>query len=308
MSTPMYEPLQAVPPLTENHVKMAWLLQARQAARSALDAALAVPRRAAGYVGRLIHKLHLDSAASWLRRTAVRLAQPLKAASSVLGKTGLVAAATGVVTSPTGRAVLNTVGRTLGKLIGWTARKTYSGIDRVLRCFGKLGNKAADKMFAGVVSLGGKVATVATPVVHRVARLSDPSTTQARVLSGICQSYVIHKLLKGFIGNGWLRLAVELVLVPAVLDSRIWAWTKGTLQQARTRAHRLQEQAQVLVDLQHQEAAHNEQLLVPTDLKDMPVAAGLENVQLPDPASEVPVPSNRAERRAAQRPGKRPQH
>ena len=66
MSAQIYEPLQAVPPITENHVKMAWLLQARQAARTALDAALAVPRKAAAYVGRLIHKLHLNSAASWL--------------------------------------------------------------------------------------------------------------------------------------------------------------------------------------------------------------------------------------------------
>ena len=102
MSAQMYEPLQAVPPLTENSIQMAWLLQARQVARTALDAALAVPRKAAGYVGRLIHKLHLDSAASWLRRAIARLAQPLKAASSALSTSGLLAAAAGVVTSPTG--------------------------------------------------------------------------------------------------------------------------------------------------------------------------------------------------------------
>jgi len=292
----MYEPLRVAPPLTENHVKMAWLLQARQAARTALDAALAVPRKAAGYVGRLIHRLHFDTATSWLRRAASRLAQPLRAASSVLGKTGLMAAVTSVVTSPTGRAVLNRAGRMLGKIVGWMARKTYSGIDRVLRCFGTLGNKAADKLFAGVVSLGGKVASVASPVVHRVARLSDPSTTQARVLSGICQSYVIHKLLKGFIGNSWLRLAVELVLGSAVLDSRLWAWTKGVLVQARTRAHRLQEQAQVLVDLERQET--DQLLQVPDDREDVHVVTTLDE----------PVPSNRAERRSAQRQGKRPQH
>ncbi len=40
----------------------------------------------------------------------------------------------------------------LGRLIGWTARNTYSGIDRALRCFGQIGNKAADKLLAGVVS------------------------------------------------------------------------------------------------------------------------------------------------------------
>jgi hypothetical protein len=216
----------------------------------------------------------------------------LKAASSALGKTGLLAAAAGVVTSATGRAVLNRTGRTLGRFIGWMARKTYSGIDRVLRCFGKVGNQAADKLFAGVVSLGGKVATVASPIVHRVARLSDPATPQARVLSGLCQSYVIHKLLKGFIGNGWLRLAVELVLVPAVLDSRLWAWTKGAALEARTRAHRLQEQAQVLVDLEQ-----DDQLLLIPDVEDVHVVTTLDE----------PIPSNRAERRAAQRHGKRPQ-
>ena len=295
MSAQMYEPLQAVPSLTENHVQMAWLLQVRQAASTALDAALAVPRKAAGYVSRLIHKLHLDSAASWLRRSATRLAQPLKAASSALGKTGLLAAATGVVTSPTGRAVLNSAGRTVGKLIGWTARKTYSGIDRVLRCFGKTGNTAADKLFAAVVCLGGKVATVASPVVHRVARLSDTSTPQVRVLSGICQSYVIHKVLEGLVGNTWLRLLAELVLVPAVLDSRLWAWTRGALVQARTRAHRLQEQAQVVVDLERQQQTAD-QLLLPDDLQDVQVVTTLDE----------PVPANRAERRAAQR-GKRPQ-
>lgn len=295
MSAQMYEPLQAVPPLTNNHVKMAWLLQVQQAARTALDAALAVPRKAAAYVGRAIHKLHLDSAASWLQRRAVRLAQPLRLAGSVLGRTGLLAAATGVVTSPTGRAVLNGVGRLLGNAFGWLARTTYSGIDSALRCFGKVGNIAADKLFAGVVSVGGKVATIAAPVVHRVARLSDPTTTQARVLSGICQSYVVHKLLKGFIGNVWLRLAVEFVLVPAVLDSRLWAWIKGALVEARMRGQQLQEQAQVLVDLERQDGS--QVLLVPDDREDLHVVTTLDE----------PVPSNRAERRAAQR-SKRPQH
>lgn len=117
----------------------------------------------------------------------------------MLGKTGPVAAATGVLTSPAGRAVLNSAGPLLGKFVGWMARETSSGIDRILRCFGKVGNKATDNLFAGVVSFGGRVASVAAPVVHRVTRLSDPSTKQARVLSGICRSYVIYKLLKGWV-------------------------------------------------------------------------------------------------------------
>lgn len=298
MSAQLYEPLHVVPPLTETHVRMAWLLRAREAGRKALDAALAAPRKAVGYLSRLVHKLHLHSAASWLHRAVARLTQPLAKAASRLGKTGLLAAATGIVTSPTGHAVMNKIGRLLAKTVGWVARETYSGIDRALRCFGSAGNKAADTLFSGVVSLGGKVATVATPVVHRVARLSDPATTQARVLSGICQSYVVHKLLKGFIGNTWLRLLAEVVLVPTILDSRLWAWMRSVLREAHTRAQGLQEQAQVLVDLE-QQPSEGDQLPLPEEFDDAYIVTTLE---------EPPVPSNRAERRAAQRQGKRPQH
>lgn len=297
MSAQPYEPLLIVPPLTDNHLRLSWLLQARSAARRALDAALAAPGKAMEYVGRIAHKLHLDRAVSWLRGAAARLLTPVSKLAGSLGRTGALAAATALVTSPTGRAGVNSVGRTLGRLAGWMARKVYSGLDRVLRCFGKSGNKAADTLFAGIVSLGGKIATVAGPVVHRVARLSDPHTTQARLLSGVCRSYVIHKLLKAFLGNGWLRLMVEAVLLPAVLDSRLAAWARTTLRQARTRAHRLQEQAQVLVDLE-QQAGGAGPLLVPDHLEDVPGVTTLDE----------PVPANRAERRAAQRQSNRPQH
>lgn len=292
MSAQMYEPLRAVPPLTDNHVKMDWLLRVRRGARAALDAALAVPRNAAVYVSRLIQKLHLDSAASWLRRATARLAQPLRAASSMLGWTGWLASVTGLATSSTGRAAMKSGGRLLGKVIGWTARKTYSGVDRVLRCFGKVGNKVADKLFAGVVSLGGKIATVATPVVHRVARLSEPNTAQARALSGICRSYVIHKLLKGFIGNAWLRLLIELVVLPACLDSRLLAWVRGALAKARARTRRPQEQGQVPADLEGQPEEGDQLVLIPDVMEDVHAVTTMP---------QEPVPSNRAERRAAQR-------
>ncbi len=302
MSAQPYANVTQIRPLTEQHVRMAWVLKAKGAAHRALDAALAAPGKAAGYLSRAVHALHLDATVSWLRRAASRLTRPGAQVASRLGTTGFLTAATGVVTSPTGRALLNAAGRALAQLLGWVARKTYSGVDRVLRCFGKVGNAAADKLFAGIVSLGGKVATVATPVVHRVARLSDPTTTQARVLSGVCQSYVVHRLLKGFIRNGWLRLAVELVLVPAVLDSRVWAWTRATVHQARTRAQRLQEQAQVLVDLERQ---RGEQLVFPADVEDVR-EVHVDEVHVVTTVDQ-PVPSNRAERRAAQRQGKRAQ-
>lgn len=304
MSAPLYEPLRVAPPLTDNHVRMAWVLKAREAGRKALEAALSVPRRAAGYLSRAVHAMHLDAAVSWLRRVALRAARPLNAIVTRLGTSGVLAAAAAVVTSPTGRALMNSALRAIGKALGWIARTAYNALDRGLRCFGSLGNKAADKLFAGVVSVGGKVAAVAAPVVHRVARLSDPETAQARVISALCRSYLLHRLLKGFVSNIWLRLLIEAVLIPAVVDSRLAAWGRGVLREARTRAQGLQEQAQVVVDLERQQAAQVMQLLLPVDLPDHPVAAGLKDGQVPDPAREVPAPGNRAERRAAQR--KRP--
>jgi len=297
MSAQPYEPLHVVPPLSGQKMQLAWLLHARRAARRALDAALAVPSRAAWYLSRLVHTLHLNRAVSWLGGAAARLLTPMSKLAGSLGRTGVLAAAAALASSPTGRAVVNSVGRTLGTLGGWMARKVYTGLDRALRCFGKAGNKVADKLCSGIVSLGGKIATVAGPVVHRVAHLCAPHTTQARLVSGICQSYLIHKLVQGLLGNTWLRLLVQAVLLPAVLDSRLVAWTRTTLRQARTRAHRLQEQAQVLVDLEQQQAEDHPRLF-PGDLEDVHVVTTLDE----------PVPANRAERRAAQRHGARPQH
>ncbi|MDP9443745.1 MAG: hypothetical protein M3P83_05105 [Actinomycetota bacterium] len=295
MSVPMYEPLQAVPPINQQHVRMAWLLQARQAARKALDAVLAAPRRAAGYLSRLAHKLHLDAALSWLHRTTSYVMRPLTSAAQHLGRSGLVAAVTAVVTSHTGRAVVDSAARTLGTLLSWLARTTYSGVDRGLRCFGVAGNKVADKLFAGVVALGGKVATIATPVVHRVARLSDPATPQARLLSALCRSYVLHRLLKGLLGNTWMRLVVEAALIPAVVDSRLAVSIRTALQETRVRAQRLQEQAVVVEDLLEDDT-------VPAS--GMPTSMQVEQLILPEDIEEV-VPTNRAERRVAQRQGKR---
>jgi hypothetical protein len=181
MSIPMYEPLQAAPPITAQHLRMAWLLQARQAARRALDAVLAAPRKAAIYLSRLAHKAHLDAAMSWLHRAASRVAHPFGFMAQYLGRSGLVAAVAAVVTSPIGRAIVDSTARTAGRGISWLASTAYSGADRGLRCFGATGNKVADKLFAAVVALGGKVATIATPVVQsgvnltrRLRKLSEP--------------------------------------------------------------------------------------------------------------------------------------
>jgi hypothetical protein len=109
-------------------------------------------------------------------------------------------------------------------------------------------------------------------------------------LSALCRSYVLHRTLQACVGNAWLRLLVEAVLVPAVLDSRLVAQLRAAVQEARVRAERLQEQADTLAVLEVQEPA-----VVP-EAEDLPAA-----VNKAGDLDNALVPSNRAERRAAQR-------
>jgi hypothetical protein len=88
MSATTYEPLRAVPPLTDQHVRMGLLLRLRRTARRAVDAALAVTRKAAGYVGRLVDSLELGSSLSWARRVVGRLVRSVAALGARVGRSG----------------------------------------------------------------------------------------------------------------------------------------------------------------------------------------------------------------------------
>ncbi len=292
MSAQTYEPLRMVPPLDQQH-RIGVLLRLRSSARKAMDAALATPRKAAGYVSRLIMSSRLGAATSWLRRVASRLIQPLLSLSHRLAATGVVAGITSAVTSPTGQKVLKKAGLLFGRACGWLARTVYSGVDHGLRMFGRSGNKAADLLFAGVVSIGGKVAAVAAPVVHRVTRFSDPQAAHIRLLSGVARSVFVHRLLKAFIGNPLVRLLVEGVLLPVALDSRATAWLRAQVRVLRQRAALLHEQAETLTA---------EATLRPADMGTDPTPVA--DAPMPpwqELDADEPVATNRAERRAQQR-------
>ena len=118
------------------------------------------------FVRTLVMRTHLSGAGSWLRRLVSRVAHPLLSAAGRLGKTGVVATITAALTDPTCRRLLGKAATVIGRGVGWLARKVYTGIDGGLRLFGRPGNRMADALFAGVVSLGGKMASVAAPVVR----------------------------------------------------------------------------------------------------------------------------------------------
>ncbi len=163
--------------------------------------------------------------------------------------------------------------------------------------FGEPGNKVAGKLLSATVSLGGKIAGIAAPVVHRVARLSDPATPHVRVIGALSRSYVLHRLCKGLFGNSVLQVAMEAALIPAVLDSRLAVWLRTVLRQIRARAEALRAQEAVAAEL-------------PTvaEVVDDHVAEQLLDEALThDELLETPVPMNRAERRAAERQQRRHQ-
>lgn len=308
MSAQTYEPLRVVPPL-ETKQRVAWLLTLRHQARRAFDAVLAVPRKAATYVASLFRSSGMAGAASWLRGSLARIGRPLMTAAARLGRTGVLAGVTSIVTSPTGQAVIRKVGGFLGRALGWVARKTYSLVDRGLRCFGRTGNKAADALFSGVVSLGGKLASLAAPVVYRVARFADAQTPQARLLNSIARSYVLHRLFKALIANPYLRLLIEGFVIPVLVDSRVGQWVRQQVRTVRLRATSLREQTEKMSPQSTDGVNGSRGADRPDTGYEPPMASG-EDVPMPLwLVDEDLTPFNRAERRAAQRTGQRnPKH
>ncbi len=299
MSASPYEPLRLVPPAAAHKERMSWLLHIRSSARRAVDAALAATRGAAAYVSRLVAGLRLRAPLSWAHRAGKDLLRTVSALGAAVDWSGIWAAVTAVVTSPTGQAVLTAAGRALRTAGSWLARKAYSLLDRGLRCFGTPGNRAADQLFAATVSVGGRIAEVAAPVVHRVARFTDAQAPHIRLLSSLLRSYAVHRALKALVVNPLLRLLVEVVLVPAILDSRIATCVRAGVHEARVRAERLRDQADTMSSL--------EQLASAAAATSADGERAVRDDGCSAPPEDVPLPSNRAERRAAERQQRRHQ-
>lgn len=295
-----YEALRAVPPLDQK-VQMGWLLSARLAAQKAWNAALSAPRKAAGYLARLVQSAHLGGALSWLRSALTGVTSPLLMIGRRLGKTGIAAAVTAIVTDPTCRQLLGKGVAVLARGVGAAAKLAYRAVDGGLRCFGAPGKKAADALFAMSVTAVGKVTSVAGPTFRTVARWSDPRTAQTRVVSGIARTYVLHRALRALVGNTFARLLIEGLLAPALVDSRLASWLRRQVAVIRQRAMHLQEQTEALSQPAAQPRTAPEGSASPELPYEPPMAAG-EDLAMPLwLVDEDLTPSNRAERRAQQR-------
>lgn len=304
-----YEPLHAVPPLTDPQPRFGALLDLRARAQNAYNAMAAAPKKAAAFAARLADRVHLTGAVSWLHQQAARIAKPVAGLANRLGSRGLLAAVTAAVADPRGQAVLRRGARITARVGGWSGRTAYSLIDRGLRLFGRLGNRAADALFDAAVAFGGKLANAAAPVVHRVARFADPTTPPMRVIAGVARSYLLHRLLKGFIRSAYARLLIEGLASTVTVDSGVARWMRSLFGQLRLRLTSLRAQRQTLQktppitpknpDVKEGSAAASADRSAVSRPMPMPpwVIAAAES----DEVAAPPQPSNRAERRLQQR-------
>ncbi len=68
-----HEPLRAVPTLDGQRRRFALLLQLKDALHAARDAAAVAGGQAAGFLARLVTRLHLQVPLGWVRMSRVRL-------------------------------------------------------------------------------------------------------------------------------------------------------------------------------------------------------------------------------------------
>ena len=293
MSTATFqEPLRAVPPPDQIREQFNALLAARQAAHRAFDAIMAAPRKAAGFIGRLVTALHLSRPLGLITAWRPRLVRYAKWSGHRLGRLGVVSGIGSVVTHPQGQALIRNAGRFLGRVVGWLARTTYRAVDSGLRLFGRPGNRAADALFAGSVRIGGPIGHAASGAVDRIARFTDPQAAHVRLLAGLSRSYLVHRVARSFVSNKWLRLLLDSALIPTLADSRVGQRLRSLVRQLMSRLGHLRKQRQTMTVVS--EAVGSpvlvEAVVVPTADDEM----STEDVKFPQP-------SNRAGRRAMQR-------
>ncbi len=147
MSSPYaYEPLCAVPPVVDQQLRFALLLELKHALNAARGAVASVTGRAAGFLRRLATRLHLPVPMGWLRRAAGQLRSSVPAVSRSLGRSGGVAVAVAVLSSPAARSTLRPVVCGAGAAAFWAASALARLADRTLRLFGQPGQQAAEQL------------------------------------------------------------------------------------------------------------------------------------------------------------------
>lgn len=290
-----YEPLRPVPPLGQQHERIALLLGARARARKTLDLVLGAPRGAWTYLRR--------ATAGWLPRLLStpaaaalgRLLTPMSWLRSVTAAVGLLPAIGVALTTPPLRGLTS---RTLGAAAGLTkkaGRALWRATEAGLRSFGQVGARVADQLAAA----GRKftVRMLALTDDPRARLLFDACRTSLQVVGPLSRGVLVHRLLGRLIPHRLLRLLVEVTVAPFLLDGRIAQSIRTWAEAALRRVARASVAGPVVVTTGRPTTAAPKPVAT-ADLHDADRASG----HVPAPIAQLVTPAdNRAGRRAAQR-------
>jgi hypothetical protein len=285
MSTAMAEPLRAVPPLTEVRARFAHMLAVRETLRRAADKSAKLPRQAATYVWRLLQASHLQHLAG-------RVPNLFNTATTWLGRAEVASVLIGIGTTRRGQNALATVATAVGRSTAAAACAACQALEQGMRLFGHPGVRAADRFAVVTSRIGRRVQELTTVASNRAASAMKPESIHIRVAAALSQSYLLHRALQRLIPGRLLRVTVETLLVPEVVNRRAaWHLYSMLRQRPGRRVTPPPPKTVVVAD------AHA------SDEDPRPGGFGPHDAapqSTPTPAL-VPAPVNRAERRAAQR-------
>ncbi len=219
-----HEPLRAVPPLDGQRLRFALLLQLQGALHAARDAATAT---ATAFLARLATRLHLATPLGWVRQTASRVLSAAGLVARSLSRSGAAAAAAAVVTSPTGRSALRRVVTATASVTRRATRTAACFLARTLRLCGAPGHQAADYLSSQTAHLQLRLGELLASLTAHGPWLLNVDAPHARLVAGLARGYLLHLALRAAIRNTIVRLLVEGVLVPLVVNSRLGQWLRS---------------------------------------------------------------------------------
>lgn len=213
MSTATYDrPLHAVPTPPEQQALFAFLLAARRRAHQALDALLALPRGAAGWVLRHLRPM-LDGAGE--HRLLGWASAGLRGAAALVRGIGLVPLTASLLSAPPIWRATTTLGRAAGSALASCGRGLWTRLKGLLQRSGATGDRVVRALSSAGDALTRTARTVAShpaaqPVIHAASSI-------AGLVRPLSHSVVAHRLLGLLVPALWVRVALELVAIPLLV-------------------------------------------------------------------------------------------
>lgn len=213
MSTATYDrPLHAVPTPPEQKAQFAFLLAARRRVHQAVDALLALPRGAAGWVLRHLRTL-LDGASD--HHLFGWASAGLRGAATLVRGVGVVPLAAALLSTPPIWRATASLARAAGSALASFSWGIWNRVKGLLRRGGAIGDRVARALSSAgdtLVETAHAVASqpAAQPVIHAVSSLVG-------LVRPLSHSLVAHRVLGLLVPIQWVRVALEILALPLLL-------------------------------------------------------------------------------------------